>query len=74
MEAIGWVKIDQIGVLPAARIAGLPPASESEIHSMIPPRVGEGGRSALSAFGFSLDEIEQLEASGAAIFDDEKGD
>ena len=69
-EAIGWVEIDEFGQLPAARIAGLAPASASDRSAMVPPRLGQGGRAGLVKAGFSLDEINQLATSGAAIFND----
>jgi crotonobetainyl-CoA:carnitine CoA-transferase CaiB-like acyl-CoA transferase len=69
-EAIGWVEIDEFGHLPAARIAGLAPASASDHAAMVPPRLGEGGRDGLIKAGFSRDEINQLATSGAAIFND----
>jgi len=69
-EAIGWVEIDEFGQLPAARIAGLAPASASDQSAMVPPRLGQGGRDGLIKAGFSRDEINQLATSGAAIFND----
>jgi len=69
-EAIGWVEIDEFGRLPAARIAGLAPASASDQAAMVPPRLGEGGRDGLIKAGFSRDEINQLVTSGAAIFNE----
>ena len=56
--------------MPAARIAGLAPASASDRSAMVPPRLGQGGRAGLVKAGFSLDEINQLATSGAAIFND----
>ena len=69
-EAIGWVEIDEFGQLPAARIAGLAPASASDQSAMVPPRLCQGGRDGLVKAGFSRDEINQLATSGAAIFND----
>ena len=69
-EAIGWVEIDEFGKLPAARIPGLAPASASDRSAMVPPRLGQGVRAGLVKAGFSLDEINQLATSGAAIFND----
>ncbi|XDZ69994.1 CaiB/BaiF CoA transferase family protein [Alphaproteobacteria bacterium LSUCC0744] len=71
-EAIGWVEIEEFGQLPAARIAGLSPASLSDHAAMTPPRLGQGGRAALLAAGFSDDEISQLASSGAAVFNDDE--
>ena len=70
-EAIGWVEIDSFGALPAAHIAGLPPASECPPESMTPPHLGEGGRAALTSYGFSGDEIAALAETGAAMFYDD---
>ena len=67
-EAIGWTEMAEFGALPAARIAGLPPASQSPNAVMTPPHVGEGGRAALVEAGFSAEEIGALAASGAAVF------
>ena len=71
-EAIGWVEFDEFGQLPAARIAGVTPASASDRSAMLPPRLGQGGRAGLLAAGFDLDEIKQLAASGAAVFYDDE--
>lgn len=68
IEAIGWVEIDEFGALPAARIAGLSPASASQVDAMTPPHIGEGGRAALLEAGFSADEIAALAQSGAVVF------
>ena len=46
------------------------PASASDHATMVPPRLGEGGRDGLIKAGFSRDEINQLATSGAAIFND----
>jgi len=54
--------------LPAARLAGLPPASNSPLAAMTPPHLGQGGRDGLLAAGFSAEDIAGLEASGAAFF------
>ena len=67
-ESIGWVEIDEFGALPAARLAGLPPASTSPLAAMTPPHLGQGGRDGLLAAGFSAEDIAGLEASGAAFF------
>ena len=67
-ESIGWVEIDEFGALPAARLAGLPPASSSPVAAMTPPHLGEGGRDGLVAAGFSAEDIADLAASGAAFF------
>ena len=67
-ESIGWVEIDEFGALPAARLAGLPPASNSSLAAMTPPHLGQGGRDGLLAAGFSADDIAGLETSGAAFF------
>ncbi|MFL2844870.1 MAG: CaiB/BaiF CoA transferase family protein [Candidatus Puniceispirillaceae bacterium] len=72
-EAIGWVEIEDFGALPAAHIAGLPPASASDAKSMSPPRLGQGGKTALIGAGFTVDEINQLTSSGAAVFNDDEG-
>ena len=72
-EAIGWVEIEDFGALPAAHIAGLPPASASDTKSMSPPRLGQGGKTALISAGFTLDEINQLTLSGAAVLNDDEG-
>ena len=70
-EAIGWIDVDEFGALPAAHIAGLPPASASDGKSMTPPRLGQGGRSALLGAGLTFDEIHSLQASGAAYLMDD---
>jgi hypothetical protein len=38
---------------------------------MTPPRLGQGGRSALKSCGLSAYEIDKLEASGAVVFNDD---
>jgi crotonobetainyl-CoA:carnitine CoA-transferase CaiB-like acyl-CoA transferase len=71
-EAIGWIDVDEFGALPAAHIAGLPPVSGSDEKSMNPPRLGQGGRSALLGAGLTPDEIHSLQASGVALLMDDE--
>ena len=40
---------------------------------MSPPRLGQGGKTALIGAGFTVDEINQLTSSGAAVLNDEEG-